>query len=722
MNKKTKIFEITGMHCSGCSTVLTKKIASVPGVLDVKVTYTTEKATITFDEDTINWNDVSDAVSSVGGYKIIIDKTATSNKKSELAVMRQKLIVSGILTVPLLASMVIRIPLEIAFLLTSVVLFYAGLEFFKNAALALKNVSANMDTLVALGTGAAYLYSSIVTFWPELVGNMGHVYYETAAVIITLILLGRFLEAKAKGRAGEAIQSLMHMQAKKARILRDGDEVEVELDEIRVGDHLLIKPGEKIPVDGKVLDGQSYVDESLVTGESKPVRKLVNDVVIGSTLNSKGMLIIEATKVGEDTVLAQIVQMVEDAQATQAPIQKLADKVSGIFVPVVIVIATSAFLFWYFVAGVGFASSLTIFITVLIISCPCALGLATPISIMVGTGRGAKNGILIKNAEKLQIAGSINAIALDKTGTLTQGNFAVTDIVVLNNKYNKNDVIKFAASVESASEHPIATSIIEKAKKLNLKLATVTQFGALEGKGVTGKVNGKSVMIGTKLFIESKLEIDWKPLNTKVKTLRSEGKTLAYVVIDNELIGVIALSDEPKASSIELVKHLHDLNIDTWMITGDTKETGEAIAKRLGINKVLAEVLPSQKSDKIKELQTNYKVVAMAGDGVNDAPALAQADVGIAMATGTDVAMETADITLLRGNVELIADAIELSKKTMSNIKQNLFWAFGYNIVLIPVAAGVLIPWGIQVNPMIASGAMAFSSLSVVLNALRLRK
>jgi Cu+-exporting ATPase len=734
----TKTFPIIGMHCAGCSTAITQKILKVPGVVDAKVAYTTEKATITYDETKINWQDLEKAVSQVGTYKIILPNTnpehmdhepsgnmhhnhAQSLKDAELKKLKNKLIISAILTtILMLGSLTGQVSHQLAFILTSVIMFYSGAEFFQNTYLGLKSFSANMDTLIAVGTGAAYLYSSVVTFWPDFFPDQA-VYYETAGAIISLILLGRYLEARAKGRASEAIQKLLHLQVKKARLLRDNQEVEVELEQVKVGDKLIIKPGEKIPVDGRIIEGESYLDESLITGESKPTKKRPGDKVIGSTINSQGRLVVEATGVGAGTILAKIIQMVQQAQDSQAPIQKLVDKVSGVFVPVVIVFAIIAFAVWYYLIGVSFTAALVIFITILIISCPCALGLATPISIMVGTGRGAQKGILIKNAEKLQIAGHIDAIALDKTGTLTLGNFAVTDIVLadIKPKWGEGEILEIAASIEHGSQHPIATAILKKAQ--TTQLSKVDNFKAIDGKGITGSIKGKFVAIGTKAFMEEDKHISCAVLNEQVAKLKSMGKTIAYVSVDKKTVGAIALADEPKPNAQKLVEQLESAHIDTWMITGDNQETAQVVAKRLGVKNLMAEVLPSQKVDKIKELQKRYQVVAMVGDGVNDAPSLAQANVGIAMSTGTDVAIETADITLLRGNLDLVFQAISLSRKTMNNIKQNLFWAFGYNVLLIPVAAGILIPFSIQIHPTLASGAMAFSSISVVLNALRLK-
>jgi Cu+-exporting ATPase len=780
-----KTFPIVGMHCAGCAQNLTKAIKKVPGVATAQVTYATDKATIEYDEHQIDWEKLKAAIASVGKYQVVLEKQTSNGvhaahgnnhqqmdhasmehpgdgghtdhavplKEKQILKLKKKVMVAGGLFLTLFLGMIFKIiPHEFAFILTSVVMFYAGREFFENAWMGLKSWSANMDTLIAIGTGAAYLYSTVVTFFPSIFGEGQPVYYETAAAIVALILLGRYLEARAKGKAGEAIQKLLHLQAKMATVwqiqnvnlkaknysqkLKTSDlkEIQVALDQVEVDDVIIVKPGEKIPVDGRVLEGESWVDESLVTGESKPVKKQPGDQVIGSTINSKGRLIIAATKVGEGTVLAQIVKLVEEAQGSQAPIQKLADKVSGIFVPAVIVIAIAAFLVWYVVVGATFTTALVVFITVLIISCPCALGLATPISIMVGTGKGARAGILIKNAEKLQIAGQIQAVVFDKTGTLTKGKFAVTDIAPADIGFPsppfpkggsvgiiRNTILSLAASVEQASEHPIGLAIVNKAKEDKAKLSQVVNFKAIEGKGLGGKVGKHQVLIGTQALMEEQKVVRCATLDELVAKMRAEGKTIAYVAVEGKTVGAIALADEPKEQAQNTVKALQREHVDVWMITGDNLQTAQGVGKRLGISNIMAGVLPDQKVAKVKYLQKKYQVVAMVGDGVNDAPALAQANVGISMATGTDVAIEAADITLVRGKIELVEQAIHLSKSTMTNIKQNLFWAFGYNTVLIPVAAGILVPWGITISPIFASAAMAFSSLSVVLNALRLK-
>lgn len=731
--KMKKTFPIVGMHCAGCALNLTKAIKKVRGVVDAKVTYATDKAVIEYDEKQIDWKALEKAVEGVGKYQIVLGETSEHKDhkdhdhaqmlaKNELEVLRRKVILSlGILVILMVGSLMSWLPIWVSFSLTTVVMFYSGAEFFTNAWMGLKSKTANMDTLVAMGTGTAYLYSSLVSFMPGV--NQAGVYFETATAIVGLILLGRYLEAKAKTKAGQAIKELLKLQAKEAILLRNNKEVKVSLDEVVVGDKLVIKPGSKVPVDGLVIEGTSYLDESLITGESKPVRKQKGDRLIGGTINFKGRLVMEVTQVGAETMLFKIAKMVEEAQASQAPIQKLADKVSSVFVPAVIVIALVTFLVWYFVLNASFLTALTFFITVLIISCPCALGLATPIAIMVGTGRGAGMGILIKNAEKLQLAGKIDTLVFDKTGTLTKGNFVVTDVVLVDKSgWDRKKLIGVAAALEAGSEHPIAGAIIEMAKRLRVTVNKVSKFRAIEGKGVEGILGGKKVVIGNqKLMEERGLELT-EEMEKKVISLMTEGKTVVQVLVANQHVGVIALADELKEKAKETVKSLQAKEVSVWMMTGDNKKTAVGVAKRLGIKNVVSEVLPRHKASEVERLQAKGGVVAMVGDGVNDAPALAKADVGIAMATGTEVAMETADITLVRGRVELVDKAIVLSKETMKVIVQNLFWAFGYNTILIPVAAGVLVPLGVRVSPILASSAMAFSSLSVVLNSLRLKK
>jgi P-type Cu+ transporter len=720
-----KSFSIVGMHCAGCASTLTKAIGKVKGVSEVQVTYATDKAIIAYDEKKIDWEALKKAVESVGSYKIVLDEERKhedhgNNKRHDhgqmlaedkFKTLRYKVIVSlGIFAILFIGSLLGWMSMQVAFVLTTIVMFYSGSEFFVNAWAGLLNKSANMDTLVAMGTGSAYVYSAL----------SGVMYFETAVAIVGLVLLGRYLEAKAKLKAGQDIKELLKLQAKEAVLLVNGKEVMVAVENLKLGDVLVIKPGSKVAVDGVVIEGSSYIDESLVTGESKPVKKKKGDKLIGGTINFKGRLIMKVTQVGADTVLSKIATMVQEAQNSQAPIQKLADKVSSIFVPVVILLALSSFMVWYFVLGASFSTALTFFITVLIISCPCALGLATPIAIMVGTGRGASLGILIKTAEKLQIAGKVDTLVFDKTGTLTKGNFVVTNVLGVSPDWSRKKLLKLAAGIEIGSEHPVAMAILEESGKM--KLDRLTGFQAIEGMGVEGKLSDKKVVVGNKKLMDKKRYVISKDLHLKGGKMMSEGKTVVYVGFEGEVVGVMALADEAKEEAQKTVKDLQMKDIDVWMMTGDNEETAKGVAKNLGIKNVLFEVLPKDKVSEIKKLQDKGKLVAMVGDGVNDAPALAKADIGMAMATGTEVAMETADISLVRGKVELVNQALLLSKKTMRVISQNLFWAFGYNVLLIPVAAGLFAPLGVKVSPILASGAMAFSSLSVVLNSLRLRR
>jgi len=720
--------KLGGMTCAACANRIEKGLNNVEGVSKAAVNFAAEKATVEFDPAVTSVTELLKAVKKLGyEARLEVDEDTEKNER-EMAIKRQKLkfIVSVLLSLPLVSAMFFEIfDLQyqiteiltnkyLQFVLATPVQFIIGWQFYTGAYKALKNGSANMDVLVAMGTSAAYIYSFANTFFTE-----GMLYYETSAVLITLILLGKLLEAVAKGKTSEAIKALMNLQARTAVVIREGKEVEIPVEEVEIGDIVIVKPGEKIPVDGIVIEGTSAVDESMLTGESIPVDKKIGDEVIGATINKQGSFKFKATKVGKDTALAQIIKIVEEAQGSKAPIQRFADVISGYFVPAVVVIAVITFLVWYFLlepkAGFdAFSWALINFTAVLVIACPCALGLATPTSIMVGTGKGAESGILFKGGEHLEKAHKMTAIVLDKTGTITKGEPELTDVIALE-PFSEEELLKITAGAERVSEHPLGQAIVKGARERDLELSEPQDFEAIAGHGIKVSVEGRKVLIGNrKLIHENNISVD--KLQSNMEKLEQQGKTAMLVAIDGKPAGLIAVADTIKESSREAIEKLKSLGLKVWMITGDNERTAQAIAKQVGIDNVLAEVLPEDKAKEVEKLMDKGETVGMVGDGINDAPALATADVGIAIGTGTDVAMEAADITLVRGDLNSIADAINLSHATMRNIKQNLFWALIYNSLGIPVAAIGLL------SPIIAGAAMAFSSVSVVTNALRLKR
>ncbi|MFZ4771497.1 MAG: heavy metal translocating P-type ATPase [Ferruginibacter sp.] len=755
----TKTFTVNGMHCASCSAIITKKLSKLDGVGEVTVNFATEKAKVNFDSEKVNLEGMNNEIAKLGYTMSSSSEMMDPNmkmegmdhsehlglsqskdtKEKELEEQKNKtqfvLPIALFIFVAMMWDISARtfsfipnfpIPMElfntISMLIATVVMFWIGKPFINGVVNFVKYRVANMDTLIGIGTLTAYIYSVVVTLFPQaklLLSLPDYTYFDVVIVVIGFVTFGKYLEARSKQKTGEAIEKLIGLQAKTAIGIRDGIETEIPIHEVVIGDKIIVKPGSKIPVDGKIIEGATSIDESMITGESIPTDKIVGDEVIGSTINKQGSFIFQATKVGSDTMLSQIIKMVEDAQGSKAPIEAMADKISSIFVPVVLGIAFASLLSWIFIGSYFIGQSVAIsygilsFVGVLVIACPCALGLATPTAIIVGVGKGAQHGILVKDAESLELLSKVNTIVFDKTGTITKGKPEVTDIFSLSEKYNEYEILKFAGSVEKLSGHPLADSIAKNLVEKNIPFEVVENFESLDGIGVKAKVLGKSVYIHK----PEKGDTD-----ERIKSLQQDGKTVVVVEIENKKVGLIALADTLKNEAKLAIANIHKKGIKVIMLTGDNHLAAQHIGKLAGIDVVISEVLPSEKAGKIKELQNEGRIVAMVGDGINDAPALVQANVGIAMATGTDIAIESAGITLLHGDIRKISQAIELSHATMRTVKQNLFWAFIYNIVGIPIASGLLYPiWGIILNPVFAGLAMALSSVSVVSNSLSLK-
>jgi len=737
---------IHGMSCASCVKKVEGALNGLEGVIKASVNFATERASVQYIPGAVSLADFKKAVKDAG-YEIletgrvekedVVDQERVA-REAAFRKLKRKFISGLVLVIPvfLLAywkvlglDRLYNLSRESSFylqlLFQTPIQFWVGWQFYTGAWKSAKHKSADMNTLIAVGTSAAYFYSVIAMFFPHLFAAQGltaEVYFDTAGAIIVLILLGRLLEARAKGQTSEAIKKLIGLQAKTARVVRDGREQDIPVEAVEMGDIVVVRPGEKIPVDGIVKEGHSAVDESMVTGESIPVEKHAGDEVIGATINKSGTFKFEAVKVGKDTMLSQIVKMVEEAQGSKPPIARLADIIAGYFVPAVIGIAVITFVIWYFFGPVpALTYAVLNFVAVLIIACPCALGLATPTSIMVGTGKGAESGVLIRGGEALETAHKLKAIVLDKTGTLTEGKPSVTDIVALDG-FTEEEILRYSASAEKGSEHPLGEAIVSRAMEKNLPLISPENFNAIAGHGIKATIEGKSLLLGNLKLMRDR-GITLEELERKAEALSSRGKTPMFVAVDQKPAGIVAVADTLKQNSKAAVEALHRMGIEVVMITGDNRRTAQAIAGQIGIDRVFAEVLPAGKADEVKKLQAEGKKVAMVGDGINDAPALAQADVGIAIGTGTDVAMESADITLISGDLRGVLTAIALSRATIRNVKQNLFWAFAYNTILIPLAAGVLFPFlGILLNPIFAAAAMGLSSVTVVTNALRLRR
>jgi len=721
---------------------LERVLSPIDGVIGSRINATAGTIELEYLPDQVSLRDLRRTIEKAGfrlplqehGRSVLdIEKEA---REKELSELRTKLTISAVLSIlvmigsfqdmfPVPVVIPSRTMWFILFVLATPIQFWAGRHFYQNAWASLKHGSTNMNTLVVVGTSAAYGYSVVLTFFPAILGHYGShggVYYDTATMIITLILFGKYLEVRAKTRAGEAIKKLIGLQPRTAKVVRSGKELDIPIDEVESGDTIVVRPGDKVPVDGVIISGASTIDESMLTGESLPVDKKIGDSVIGATINKTGAFTFEATKVGKDTMLAHIIRMVQEAQGSKAPIQRVADYISGIFVPTVIGIGLVTFLIWYFFGPSEhkFTFALLNFIAVLIIACPCAMGLATPTAIMVGTGKGAEHGILFKNAESLERAQKIDTVVLDKTGTLTRGEPRVNEVVGYG--MSEEALLFYAGSSEKGSEHPLGEAIVKAALERGVSLAPAEDFAALPGYGIQATVHGREIIIGNQRLMDEN-KIDFGALSTVADKLSLQGNTPMLVAIQKQSAGIIAVADTVKAHSKEAIAKLEDLGLDVIMLTGDNRRTSQAIAEELGITRIMPEVLPQDKMDVVKKLQVEGRVVAMVGDGINDAPALTQADLGIAIGTGTDVAIEASDVTLIKDDLRAVADAIRLSRRTMKTIKLNLFWAFFYNIIGIPVAAGVLYPFfRILLNPMFASAAMAFSSVSVISNSLRLRR
>ena len=744
--------KIEGMSCAACAKAIERVVKKLDGVELISVNIATDKASINYNPSKIKLSEIKRVIEKAGynsvdeNNNILVDEDKIKKEK-EIKTLFTKFIIAMAFSIPLFyIAMGPMIPSPIGpwplpeiinpmsntlnyaliQLILVVPIMCVGYKFYINGYKSLISLSPNMDTLVAIGTSSAFLYSVYTTIQIAngSLGNVHHhqLYYESAGIIIALILLGKFFESKSKGKTSEAIKKLIGLQPKTATVIIDNKEIQTPIDEVIVGDIILVKPGEKIPVDGVVIEGSTSVDESMLTGESIPVEKNIGSKVTGASINKNGSIKFKAEKVGSDTALSQIVKLVEDAQATKAPIANLADKVSGYFVPIVITIAVVSAFLWWILGNKDLTFVLTIFISVLVIACPCALGLATPTAIMVGTGKGAENGILIKGGEALELAHKVNTVIFDKTGTITEGKPKVTDIITVNN-IDKDYLLQIASSAEKSSEHPLGEAIVRYGVENNLEFKNLQNFNAIPGHGIEVSIDNKNILLGNKkLMNDRNINININDLKNKYDSLANEGKTPMYIAIDNTIAGVIAVADVVKESSKKAIETLHNMGIKVAMVTGDNRNTANAIASQVGIDIVIAEVLPDDKSNEVKKLQEKGNIVAMVGDGINDAPALAKADIGIAIGSGTDVAIESADIVLMKSDLMDVSNAIKLSGATIKNIKQNLFWAFGYNTIGIPVAAGILYVFGGPLlNPMIAAAAMSLSSVSVVSNALRLK-